>query len=308
LRSHPRLLATLLSALALGTGCGPTLDDRPWLVRRPQIVGWKADPPEAPPGSTVTVEVMALDPGASLDPAATSWGVCHDPRPLDENRVVTSSCLTPRSTDAQGSPAQLMIPNEACRVFGPDTQQPAPGAPPTRPRDPDVTGGYYQPFTISLGGALGVGLERVTCDLPDASLAASRAFLTAYRPNQNPKISGLTFTLGGGTIDPGVVPLGAHVTVGGTWLADAYESFAVFDRASGAVFETRETLTASWYVTGGELDHPADEVADPAVLATATGWIAPAEPGTLELALVLRDSRGGLDVARALLVVGAGRP
>ncbi len=78
----------------------------------------------------------------------------------------------------------------------------------------------------------------------------------------------------------------------------------MFDRRkSRTIVDTAETLTASWYVTGGALDQPTTEITDPAAVTTQTGWTAPAGAAAVELALVLRDSRGGGDVARATLTI-----
>ena len=35
---------------AVAAGCRPSLDDRPWLVTTPQILGVEAQPPEVAPG------------------------------------------------------------------------------------------------------------------------------------------------------------------------------------------------------------------------------------------------------------------
>jgi hypothetical protein len=294
--------APILSALTTSAGCRPALDDRPWLITSPQILGWEADPPEATPGNSVTLRVIALDPARAIDTAATSWTLCRAPKPLVENRVVAASCLIPAAVaDAAGDPVQLRIPTDACQVFGPDTPQPLPGAPATRPRDPDASGGYYQPVTMALGAALAVGLERVTCDLPDASLAASRAFQAAYHPNQNPAITGLTFNIGGAPVDPAAIPPGARVTVEAGWVPGAAEPFPIFDRGTGTVVSSREELLASWFVTGGELSQPNAAITDPGVLSTATDWIAPKLPSAFELVFILRDSRGGSDAASATL-------
>jgi hypothetical protein len=296
----------IFMAVALVVGCRPTLDDRPWLITRLQIVGWTTDPPEAPPGSTVAMRAIALDPAGPADTTAASWTLCRAPKRLDENRAVSTTCLSSVSPDAVGDPVQISIPTDACRLFGPDTPQPAPGAPPTRPNDVDVTGGYYQPLTISLGSSLAVGLERITCDLPDASFAVARAFQAAYHPNQNPTITALGFTVGGTPVDSAAVPAGARVSIEAAWLAGSAETFAVFDRASKTVVETQETIVVSWYVTGGDLDRAATEIDDPATISSTTTWTAPPNPAALELVVVLRDSRGGSDSIRATLVVQGG--
>ena len=62
--------------------------------------------------------------------------LCHEahvPKPVDEARVVSPGCLSLAAPDAVGDPVTLTLPTDACRLFGPDVAQPAPGAPPTRP-------------------------------------------------------------------------------------------------------------------------------------------------------------------------------
>jgi hypothetical protein len=299
--SRPVPVSVLVLVLALA--CRPALDDRPWLITKPQIVGVKAEPAEAPPGGAMTLEVVAVDPAGPLDVSATAWTFCRAPKPVGENRVVAPDCLAAAPADAVGSPVAIALPADACRLFGPDTPQPAPGAPPTRPRDPNATGGYYQPIAIALAGSLAVGLQRVTCDLPDASLAVARAFQAAYHPNQNPTISSLAFSVDGLLVDPGAVPAGARVTVEVAWPAGSLETFPVFDRASGAVVDTPERLVASFYVTGGALDAAAVEIQDPESVGAATVWTAPPASGASEMVVILRDSRGGSDAARAVLAV-----
>ena len=287
-------------ALTGVAACRPALDDRPWLIVEPRIVGWKAEPPEVSPGATVALQVVAIDPAGPADTSATAWTLCRTPKPLAENRPVAAECLAPSGADATGSPVTLAIPTDACRLFGPDTPQPAPGAPPTRPRDADTTGGYYQPITFVFAGARAVGLERVTCGLPDASFDVARAFQSTYTPNKNPTIAGLTFTVDGAAADPTAIPRGAAVEVGATWAPDAAEVFPVFDRASNRLLTTVEVLVGSWYVTGGELDLAAVEITD---ASTSTTWIAPPEAGAFEIVFLLRDSRGGVGAARADMVV-----
>jgi hypothetical protein len=295
--------ALVLVAVAAAAGCRPSLDDRPWLVTTLQILGVKADPPEVAPGGAVTMEVVALDPTSAVDPSATAWTLCRAPKPLGESRVVAPDCLMPAAADVVGSPATLTIPPDACQVFGPNTPQPAPGAPPTRPRDPDATGGYFQPATVVLDGAIAVALERVTCGLPDASLDVVRAYQAAYRPNQNPIIAAITLTVDGAAADPSSIAPGARVAVAVSWAPGSAETFPVFDRASSTLVDTTEVLSASWYVTAGDLDRAVAEVVDPGLLSAATTWTVPGVVTTAQILVVLRDSRGGVDSARATINV-----
>lgn len=293
----------VLVGFTIGVGCRPTLDDRPWLITEPRVVGWKADPPEANPGATVSVQAFAADPAGPADTSAAVWALCHEPKPIPENRPVAPGCLAPPGADAVGNPVELTIPTDACRVFGPDTPQPLPGAPPTRLRDADATGGYYQPILISFGAGEAVGLERIRCGLPDASLAVARAFQASYVANENPAIAGLSFSAGGAPVDPAAIPPGARIDVVATWPSGTAESFPAFDRGSHDLLAMTEVLGVSWYATGGEIGQPAARIADPSVLSAVTTWTAPPEPGVFEIVLVLRDSRGGSDATRSSLKV-----
>ena len=252
------------------------------------------------------LEAVVLDPAAAADPTATAWTLCHTPKPPSENRVAAVDCLAPAAPpDAVGDPVSIAMPTDVCRVFGPDVPQPLPGQPTTRARDADATGGYFQPVTVAVGGALAIGLERVTCDLPEASLADSRAWKAAYQANQNPTLVGLSFAASDGSpIDPAArsprVPRSRSRRPGSA----APSRPSRCSTGSRARLSTRaETLTASWYVTGGALDQPAAAITDTAALSTATNWTAPAGTATVELALILRDSRGGSDIARATLAI-----
>jgi hypothetical protein len=288
--------------LAVGVSCRPSLDDRPWLITRAQILAVKAEPPEVRPGTNATFEVVALDPAGAADTTGTTWTLCQVPKPPAEANVVATGCVDPGQPNAVGSPVTLAVPTDACQLFGPDTPQPAPGASATRPRDPDATGGYYQPITIALANSLAVGLERVTCDLPSASLAVARQFAASYTPNQNPTIAGLTFTANGAAIDPGAVPAGAGVAIEVSWSRGSAETFPVYDRTTATIAPAHETLTASWYVTGGDLDRAAIETSDPNVTSATATWTAPPE-AIVRLAITLRDSRGGIDAVEAELIV-----
>ncbi|HEY7371404.1 MAG TPA: hypothetical protein VIF57_04440 [Polyangia bacterium] len=295
--------ALVLAAAVATAGCRPALDDRPWLVTKAQILAVRAEPPEVAVGRDVVMEAVALDPTFAADVSSTAWTLCRTPKPLGENRVVAEACLAPAAADAAGNPVTLTIPTDACQQFGPSTPQPPPGAPPTRPRDPDATGGYFQPVTAVLADATAIALERVACGLPDASLAIAQAYQAAYRPNLNPTIAALTLVADGAPVDTGAVPRGARITVTVSWPAATAETFPVFDRTGNTLVDTQEILTASWYVTGGALDRAAAEISDPSVLSTSTAWTAPEEAGPVDLLVVLRDSRGGAAWSRATFTV-----
>ena len=123
-------------------------------------------------------------------------------------------------------------------------------------------------------------------------------------PNQNPKLLPLTASVGGVAATLDRIPVGARVSFEAGWPADAAETFVVIDLASQALVTQRESLRVSWFATGGvfDADRTGRDESDPATTSD-NGWASPAQPGTVHLWMVLRDSRGGIDFASYGLVV-----
>ncbi len=296
----PRLLV-LATALA-ATTCVPPLGPDDSLVQSPRILALRADPAEAAPGTLVTFTSLVAGSRGTVKGAAIEWSFCAAPKPLTEDNAVSNACLGPSSLVPAGSgpTATAAIPSDACSLFGPDAA--SAGA---RPRDPDATGGYYQPIRASLLGAdTAFALARVRCDLADANAAAARAFAAAYTLNQNPRLLPLTARRDGSPTPLTAIPAAAHVVLEAGWPAASAETFAYFDPVSQAITTQRESMQVAWYSTGGTLDTESTgrSTSD---LATTTddGWIAPSAGGTVHLWVVLRDSRGGVDFAEYELVV-----
>jgi hypothetical protein len=282
-------------AVAALAACVPDVSSDDTVVRSPRILAVKADPAEARPGAPVTYTPLVASPEGSVPSPFVEWSYCLVPKPLTEDNAVASVCLVPPpgalppplAEIGAGASVTSPIPLDACSRFGPVT--PAGG---TRPRDPDSTGGYYQPLRVDLeGGPPVFALERVTCDLAEATAAVAAAFAMAYAPNENPSLGPLEASLED-------VPAGAHVELTATWAASSAETYAYYDAASGTVTTRRESLLVAWYATAGSFDRPttARGSDDPATTAS-NGWTAPAEAATVHLWIVLRDSRGGVDFA-----------
>src|SRR5262249_44281457 len=150
-----------------------------------------------------------------------AWGFCIAPKPLTENNVVADACL---GQDAiapitPGPSTSAATPADACSRFGPDVPPSMPGQPPLRPRDPDITGGYYQPLVVQLGSDTTFGLERITCNLANAPVDVSIEYRMRYVANQNPLLQPLSL--------PATVARGATIEIAASW--DAPETFPVFD-------------------------------------------------------------------------------
>ncbi len=295
-------LALLLGATAT---CLPRLGSDDSLVTSPRILAIRADPAEAPPGAAVTFTSFVADPGGTLSDAAIAWSFCTAPKPLTEDNVVSNACLGSSALVAAGAgpTTTARTPSNGCSVFGPDTSSAT-----LRPRDPDATGGYYQPLRATLAdAATAFALARIHCDLANANGAAASAFAAAYTLNQNPRLLPLAATSGGAPIALSAVPIGARITHQASWPDASAETFAYFDPALQTITNQREAMQVAWYSSGGALDTESTGRAsnDPATT-TDNGWDAPTTAGTVHLWIVLRDSRGGVDFATYDMVVGDG--
>ena len=74
------------------------------------------------------------------------WAQCLIPDPPANGNDFSRGCLSiPDDTTAPSPTFTAPLPANACTLFGPQTPPPMKGQPPTRPADPDITGGFYQP-------------------------------------------------------------------------------------------------------------------------------------------------------------------
>jgi hypothetical protein len=172
------------------------------------------------------------------------------------------------------------LPSDGCLRFGPDTP---PGD--FRPRDPDATGGYYQPVRADIDALVAFGMSRITCKLPTAPAEIAREYDLRYAANRNP------------TLDPialATVPADSDVTLTASWPADAVEHYLYYDPFVQRLVERREAMRVSWFATSGALAVDGSAVAetDFATSVTPTWHTPPA--GDAWLWFVLRDSRGGI--------------
>ncbi len=201
-----------------------------------------------------------------------------------------------------GTTSTAIVPLNACALFGPDPPPQMPGMPPLRPRDPDVSGGYYQPVRARFNGLQGFGLERVTCDLAQAGAAIAIQFAMQYKANNNPTISTVTAAFSGQTITafPGnatvSVPQGTKVDLNAAWPMDSVESYPVYDIVQQQIITHREAMRVSWFATDGTFEHDTTGRDETEMeVSTDNLWTAPSSGETVHVWAVLRDSRGGVD-------------
>lgn len=260
------LLTRPLWAAAL-LGCGVDAGPSPALLTGPRVIAIQAEPAEVAPGEAV--QLSATVAGGAVE--AIEWAWCATPKPPTENNSVDPACFGAGATaiTAGGATQTVTLPADGCRLFGPES--PGPGL---RPRDPDITGGYYQPVILHLGAARAVGLVRLRCPLAQAPLAVAQRFAAEYSPNANP-----TFSLD--------AEEGAAVRL--RVRAEPPETYLRFDPVARDLVEQTEALTVSWFVSSGAVDADRTPVEDGQA---AVSWRPGARPATAFA--VLRDSRGGV--------------
>ena len=269
-------------AIALA-GCQGALDQRLAIVREPRVLAIVAEPPEADPEGDVALTALVAGPSGPLA-EVPAWSLCDAPKPPTEDNAISDACLGDASLVPIGTGATVTstIPMDACLNYGPDVASAR-----FRPRDPDPTGGYYQPVRADIAGLdLAFGFPRITCDLAAAPGDLAEQYKQMYVANVNP-------TLDPVALDP--VAAGATITLTAGWPAAAAESYLYFDPESQMLVTRRESMLLSWFATGGSLavDASAVDETDPST-SVSTTWHAPSTPGPAWLWLVLRDSRGGI--------------
>jgi len=281
-----------LAALAALAACDDGLDQRLAIVDAPRVLAVVAEPAEARPGATVTYRALVAGPEGTLD-AAPRWSYCTAPKPPTEDNAVSTGCAAGDALQPLGEAPSVTaaLPADACTRFGPEVP---PGN--FRPRDPDPTGGFYQPIRADVDPLIAFGLSRITCKLANTTAELSREYELRYAANRNPVLE-LP-----GAAQLATVPAHASVALTASWPAESAEPYVYFDQLAQALVQRREAMRVSWFATGGALDVDASAVGedDPATRVTTT-WHTPG-PGPATLWLVLRDSRGGV-ATRAVSVI-----
>lgn len=298
--ARPFLAAAALAAglLPAATACKPDFDERESLVDRPMVLAMKIEPPEAKPGEAVTATLLVATPEGPREAPAASFAFCATPKLLTENGSVSAACqadgVTPIASapDARGA-ITAALPADTCFTFGPETS-----GPDLRPRDPDVTGGFYQPIRARTDGLVAFGFARIACNLANASADVTARFRAEYRANRAPVLLPLEARLDGAPAVWSAIPRGARVTLRATWRPEDAEIYALFDRDAQAVVSRRESMRVSWFTTAGsfESDRTGRGEAEPESYAENT-WTAPDEARAVHLFAVLRDARGGVAYA-----------
>jgi hypothetical protein len=327
----------LLPLFALSVlACVPEFDDDLSTITEPRLLAIQASPAEAEPGDTVTLRALVAAPEAAR-PDAPSWSLCLARKPLTELGPVNPDCLAVEDDGSgavlslgRGDEVSATLPKDGCTLFGPLAPPPEAGEKPSRPVDPDTTGGYYQPLSAALGPALSIGAVRLDCGIAQAATAQILAYNSQYRPNENPQVSALV-SQGDELVEPNggfTVRAGAAVPLTASWdscpaepvcgdgICSAYEDrincaddcggseargcsgaepYVWYDLETFTIDPRREGIRVAWYASAGsfEDEQTGRDEGDPG-LTTSNVWRAPTRSGPATLWLVIRDSRGGV--------------
>lgn len=294
-----RRRALLAAAMLLASACRPDFGERDSRITRTQVLAVRGEPPEAKPGELVRYSVLVATPKGPVAEPIASWAFCATPKLLTENGAVSAACFADGVRPiAEGTASiEAPLPTDACSLFGP-----AISSAELRPRDPDVTGGYYQPVRVTVFGdeepAVALGLERVTCSLANAAADVTRDFARRYAPNENPELEPIGATLDGQPIELDQIPSGATITLRARWTESSAERYVRYDPALRALTDRREWLRVSWFSTAGDFDNDRTGRAEDELDSfTENRWTAPPHGGEVHLFVVLRDARGGVDYA-----------
>ncbi len=282
-----------LLLVALFAACDDALDQRLAILETPRVLAVLAEPAEARPGAMVAYSLVYAGPDGPIE-VSPAWAFCHAPKAPTEDNIVSTECLGDGALIPLPAGAQITatLPTDACFVYGPETK---PGG--FRPRDPDASGGYYQPIRAEIAGEIAFGLSRIQCALGNVSADISRRYEREYVANTNPTLEPFAVSLA-------TVRADVDVDLAASWPAIAAESYLYYDPLAQALVTRREAMRVSWFATGGAIAVDASAV-DETVSQTSvhTTWHTPADAGIAHLVVVLRDSRGGTAVATTRVTV-----
>lgn len=283
-------------------GCVPTFDDNLPLIDKPTLLAIQAEPAEAAPGKDVRLSALIGTPELNGVTPALRWGLCTARKPLTELGPVNPVCIqAPNAAEKEiidlgsGATVTATLPMDACRLFGPSLPEPMNGEPAGRPVDPDPTGGFYQPISVTFADSAltSMGSVRIFCPPSGLDQEQAAAFNSSYRNNQSPSIDQLSARMDSGqtlpipdepealTVAPSqVLHLQAawhtcpHSAVCGDGVCGAgedkincaddcttpkgctgAEDYAWFDPDSRTVQARHESMRISWFANAGHFEH-----------------------------------------------------
>ena len=232
----------------------------------------------------------------------------------------------------RGESVSGRVPVDTCRLFGPDPPPSEPGQPSGRPVDPDITGGYFQPLIArSEDAELSLFRMRIACGLAKATQRQAAEYRRRYQRNAAPRVDSVAHMVEGSANElnldaPLVVRVGERVDLRVRWPACSPESvcgdgfctldetaetcagdcegqargcggaetYLLFEPSALELVLRRESISLAWFTNDGAFEVARTGRAPDELEAWSDNvWVAPDEPGTATLWIVVRDDRGG---------------
>jgi hypothetical protein len=283
-----------LVAVALGCcACSNNFDPASY-VNKLRLLAVKAEPPDIPLGATTTLTATVANPGGSAP--TVDWDACLLPPPPASGQAVNQDCIGLDGGAAlvsfgSGLTVTATMPQIDASMVG----------------LPDQTNGIYLQIR-----------ERLAADGKQlVGFYGLRIYLGALLPNppnKNPVFAGV-YTIP--VVDAGAaeqVPLeeanpptvsaSGQVLLRALVTPDSQETFVVFDgdpRTTPPRSET-EKVRMHWFSTAGTFSNEVTGVDKPETLLTFEKRT-PSPGSTIDLWVVARDDRGGLDVVHRTLQI-----
>ena len=203
---NPHSLAAVLVAFA-NSACVPDFDTDLSELTEPRVLAIASTPAETQSSKPVSLTALVAVPEGQTAPRL-DWTMCLSRKPLTELGPVNPLCFEP--DDGHGSVLDLgrgatvtaTLDKDVCKLFGPLRPSPKDGEAAGRPADPDITGGFYQPFVARLGAATTLGSVRLDCDLANVDRDEAVNYRQRYRVNEAPRISSIARVGDSNQLDP----------------------------------------------------------------------------------------------------------
>jgi len=264
LRVYGSLTISLLSLILL-LGCEDGELASPQLVSSLRILGVKGEPPTVRPGQTVQLTALVGMPGD--DKVSYTWHACK--------RNVAGGCQERKDARPLGDKATVSY------------------------KIPD----NFLPKQLSLldqfrGVYLTINLVVKSGD--QTQIATKRIVVSGFSANSNPIITKCSLFENGKKTpleEPWEVEAGKTYKFVPTADESKREDYAALTN-EGKLHTVKEALFYSWYTTGGSLRGRTSSEKTPEKV-----WVAPKEPGKVDLFLILRDGRGGTDWLKRTILV-----
>jgi hypothetical protein len=203
-----RALPLLAVVASLGTtsACVPDFDTDLSELTEPRVVAIASSPAETQSTKPASLTALVAVPEGQ-QPPAVDWTMCLARKPLTELGPVSPQCFEPADGTTvldlgRGETADALLDKDVCKLFGPQRPSPKDGDAAGRPADPDITGGFYQPFVARLGQATTLGSVRLDCDLANVDRDEAVNYRKRYRVNENPRITAISRVTDSAALEP----------------------------------------------------------------------------------------------------------